>query len=62
MRVQRVSARKRSRLNRARSATQRATVILGDLQALNTGKVAQRVGNRVLGRAVGKAMRGVWFR
>lgn len=33
-----------------------------DVNAVRRGKVAQRVGNRIMGRATSKLMRGVWFK
>lgn len=47
-------------INRARRGTRRATVLLGDVQAIKRGRFWQRIVNRLLGRAVARAMRGVW--
>lgn len=46
--------------NRARRATHRATVLLGDAQAVKTGRIGQRVANRLIGRAVARLLRSVW--
>jgi hypothetical protein len=34
--------------------------LLGDAQAVKRGRVGQRVANRMIGRAVGKATRRLW--
>lgn len=47
--------------NKWRKATQRATVLLGDAQAVKRGRVVPRVANRVIGKAVGRAMRRLWL-
>lgn len=47
-------------INRARRATHRATVLLGDAQAIKRGRYAERIFNRVIGRLVARAMRSVW--
>lgn len=47
-------------INRARRATRRATVILGDVQAVKRGRIVERLVNRIVGRAVARAMRRVW--
>lgn len=52
--------RRRSGLNRARHAAAKTTVILGDLQAVKSGRIGQRLANRVIGRLVSKALRGIW--
>lgn len=33
---------------------------LGDVQAVKRGRVGQRITNRIVGRAMSKAMKGVW--
>lgn len=38
----------------------RAEVITRDVNAVKKGRVVQRVENRIIGRAVGRAMRGLW--
>lgn len=47
-------------INRARKATRRATVILGDVQAVKRGRILERLVNRLLGRGVSRAMRRAW--
>lgn len=47
-------------INKARRATHRATVLLGDVQAIKTGRIGQRVANRLMGRLVSAIMRGLW--
>jgi hypothetical protein len=48
-----------SQLRRALYAFSR---LLGDINAVRCGKVAERIGNRLLGRLIGKATRPLWFR
>lgn len=50
----------RSRVVQARRTAHKASVLLGDVRAVQTGRVPQRIVNRVLGRALARAMRGVW--
>lgn len=33
-----------------------------DVNAIQRGKIGQRIGNRVMGRLVSKAMKGAWFK
>jgi len=47
-------------INKARRATHRATVLLGDAQAIKTGRIGQRVANRVMGKLVARLMRSLW--
>lgn len=47
-------------INKARRATHRATVLLGDAQAIKTGRIVPRIANRVMGRLVARLMRKVW--
>lgn len=47
-------------INKARRATHKATVLLGDIQAVKRGRIAERVTNRVIGRLVGRLLRSVW--
>lgn len=46
--------------NKARRATHRATVLLGDAQAIKRGRIGQRITNRLMGRLVARLMRGLW--
>lgn len=39
----------------------RGAVITRDVNAVRRGRVAQRVGNRLMGKAIGRTMRGRWF-
>ena len=39
----------------------KASVYTRDVNAVAKGRVPQRVGNRIVGRAVSKALRGRWF-
>lgn len=55
-----MARRRRSKINQARKATHRATVLLGDVRAIQTGRIGQRVVNRVVGRGVSRLLRGVW--
>jgi hypothetical protein len=47
-------------VNRARRATHRTTVLLGDVQAARRGRVVERVANRLAGRLAAMILRGVW--
>lgn len=51
---------RRSGLNRARRATHQATVLLGDAQAVASGRVPQRAVNRVAGKALARALLRAW--
>lgn len=46
--------------NKARRLTHKATVLLGDAQAVKRGRVGPRITNRVMGRLVSRLMRGLW--
>lgn len=48
-----------NRLSRALHLTNRT---VRDVNAVKRGKVAQRVGNRVMGRLTSKAMKRLWLR
>lgn len=56
-----MSPRRRSRVAQARNIAHRTEVLLGDVRAIQTGRVPQRVGNRIIGKIVGNALRGKWF-
>jgi hypothetical protein len=47
-------------LNRARRATAKATIILGDLNAIQRGRYKERIANRVIGRLSNRLMRKFW--
>lgn len=49
-----------ARLNSARNATRTATVLLGDARAVQTGRIGQRLVNRLIGRAARRLLAGVW--
>lgn len=51
----------RLNVNKARRATQRATVVLGDVNAAQRGRLPQRVANRLIGRGVARVLRGKWL-
>lgn len=53
-------ARKRSVWNRIRRTSHRVTVLAGDAQAISRGRIVPRVANRVGGRLLSRALRGVW--
>lgn len=55
-----MSPRRRSAVVTARKVNHRAGVLLGDVRAVQTGRVPQRVANRIIGRLVSRLMRGVW--
>lgn len=48
-------------LSQFASALSRAAVIARDVNAVRRGRAAERVGNRLIGKALGRAMRGRWF-
>lgn len=50
----------RNKVVRARRIAHKTSVYLGDVRAVQTGRIPQRLFNRVLGRALSRAMRGVW--
>lgn len=50
----------RSRVVRARRAAHRTEVILGDVRAVQRGRIGQRIANRFLGRMIGRLTRGIW--
>lgn len=45
---------------KTRRGLYKANRLLGDVQAVRSGRIWQRVVNRLIGRAAGRAMRGVW--
>lgn len=49
-----------SALNKARRGTRTATVLIGDARALQTGRIGQRIVNRLAGRIVARLMGKVW--
>jgi hypothetical protein len=50
----------RSTITQLRRAMWRGSTILGDVRAVQTGRVPQRVTNRLIGRAAGRVLRGLW--
>lgn len=53
-------ARRRSVWNTIRRTSRTVTTLAGDAQAVSTGRIGQRVTNRVIGRGMSRLMRGVW--
>lgn len=53
--------RKRSKVVTARKVAHRTSVLLGDVRAIQTGRVGQRIANRIIGRSISSIMRGKWF-
>jgi hypothetical protein len=49
-------------INSLRRALIKSSVVLGDINAVMRGKIVQRIGNRMIGRAVRKLTRGVWMK
>ena len=47
-------------LNTLRTLTHNATVLLGDAQAIKTGRIVPRIQNRIIGKVVGRALRSLW--
>lgn len=52
--------RRRSKINQARHALAKTNIILGDVQAVKRGRIAERLTNRMLGRLMNKLVRGLW--
>lgn len=52
--------RKRSKVVTARRWAHRTEVLLGDVRAVQRGRIVERLANRLIGRALGQATRGVW--
>ncbi len=46
----------RMSINRTRGTLYRLARILGDIQAVRTGRVGRRVGRRIVGRATGRGI------
>jgi hypothetical protein len=46
--------------NKARRTTHKATVLLGDAQAIKTGRIGPRIANRLMGKLVARVMRNLW--
>jgi len=44
-------------INRSRRTAYRVARILGDVQAVRTGRIGRRVGRRIAGRMTGRALR-----
>lgn len=47
-------------LAKTRRRTYQAARIMGDVRAVQSGRIGQRLLNRLMGRMVAKAMRQVW--
>ena len=50
------------KINKLRSDLYFLAKILGDINALQKGKILQRVGNRIIGRFARKATNNIWFK
>lgn len=48
-------------LSQLARALGKAAVYTRDINAVRRGRVAERVGNRLMGRTINRAMRGRWF-
>lgn len=48
-------------LARLARALNRGAVLARDANAVKRGRVPQRIGNRLVARAIGRAMRGRWL-
>lgn len=48
-------------LSQLANVLSKAAVYTRDANAVKRNRVPQRVGNRIIGKAIGKAMRGRWF-
>jgi len=55
-----MSRRRKSPITTARQANRTLGILLGDAAAIRRGRVGQRIANRVAGRLIGNALRGVW--
>lgn len=51
-----MAKRKKSSINQVRSSLYLIAKLLGDIQAINSGKVGKRVGRRIVGKATGKGI------
>lgn len=49
-------ARKRSSISQTRGLLYTISKLLGDVRAVQTGRVGRRVGRRIAGRATGKGL------
>ncbi len=47
-------------LAKSRRRTYQAARLMGDIQAVRSGRIWQRLANRLIGRLVGRGMKGVW--
>lgn len=52
--------RRRSSVARARRTAHQVEVLLGDVRAVQTGRIVPRIFNRLLGRAIGRTTRSWW--
>lgn len=52
---------RRSRVVAARRAAHRTSVTLGDVRAVQTGRVPRRIANRLAGRGLAALLRGRWL-
>jgi DNA-binding TFAR19-related protein (PDSD5 family) len=50
----------RSRVVRARRTARAVERLLGDVRAVQTGRVGQRIANRVIGRLLGRLTSRLW--
>lgn len=53
--------RRRSRVAAARRIAHRTSVTLGDVRALQTGRIPQRIANRTAGATLAAFLRGKWL-
>lgn len=51
---------RRSRVVQARRIAHRSSVLLGDVRAVQRGRILERIVNRLAGRALGRALRPLW--
>ena len=51
--------RRRSQVAQVRASMYRGARLLGDVRAVQTGREGRRVANRVIGRQVGRLLRGI---
>lgn len=55
-----MARRRRSSLVQARRWAYLTQRTLGDARAIQTGRVGQRVTNRIMGRLISRMLRGLW--
>lgn len=55
-----MTRRRRSAVVQARRGTYLVSRTLGDVRAAQTGRIGQRIANRIMGRLISRMLRGLW--